>query len=105
MNPGNDADRLERSRAELARACAALLSATLSLMTAFMITGAPAHRYLIARRIARNLDMLREEDCFAGECREAFARLSRRWRDKADILAHQEEPPPKGWFGPSSSHR
>ena len=39
----------------LSRACSALWTATLSLMAAFMQTSAPAHRYLIARKIARNL--------------------------------------------------
>lgn len=91
MNPGSDADSLELSRAELSRACTALWTATLSLMAAFMHTGAPAHRYLLARRIARNLAMLRDEDCFTAECRATFARLSQRWLDKAEQLAVQEE--------------
>ncbi|MCR6679031.1 hypothetical protein NVV43_26420, partial [Escherichia marmotae] len=42
----------------LADACRALWLATVSLMTAFMQTQAPAHRLLLARRIARNLDTL-----------------------------------------------
>jgi hypothetical protein len=77
----------------LSRACAALWMATLSLMTAFMQTGAPAHRYLIARKIAKNLGVLREQDCFTAECRMIFTNLSQRWTAKADQLAHQEERP------------
>jgi hypothetical protein len=77
----------------LSRACAALWMATLSLMTAFMQTGAPAHRYLIARKIAKNLGVLQEQDCFTAECRMIFTNLSQRWTAKADQLAHQEERP------------
>ncbi len=75
----------------LSRACAALWMATLSLMTAFMQTGAPAHRYLIARKIARNLGTLREQDCFTAECRMIFSNLSQRWSAKADQLAPRDE--------------
>jgi hypothetical protein len=60
----------------LSRACTALWMATLSLMTAFMQAGAPAHRYLIARKIAKNLCILREQDCFTAECRTIFSNLS-----------------------------
>jgi hypothetical protein len=74
----------------LSQACAALWMATLSLMTAFMQTAAPAHRYLIARKIARNLGILREQDCFTTECRMIFSNLSQRWAAKADQLAPQE---------------
>jgi hypothetical protein len=77
----------------LSRACAALWMATLSLMTAFMQTGAPAHRYLIARKIAKNLGVLREQDCFTAECRMIFTNLSQHWTAKADQLAHQQERP------------
>jgi hypothetical protein len=76
----------------LSQACAALWMATLSLMTAFMQTGAPAHRYLIARKIARNLGTLREQDCFTAECRMIFSNLSKRWSAKADQLATREDP-------------
>ena len=77
----------------LSRACAALWVATLSLMTAFMQTSAPAHRYLIARKIARNLSMLREEEqVFTAECRMIFANLAQRWTAKADRLAPGEQP-------------
>jgi hypothetical protein len=80
----------------LSRACAALWMATLSLMTAFMQTPAPAHRYLIARKIARNLGTLREQDCFTRECRMIFSNLSQRWTAKADQLARQEDRPRGG---------
>ena len=77
----------------LTRACTALWVATLSLMTAFMQTGAPAHRYLIARKIARNLTTLRaQEACFTSECRMIFANLSQRWSAKADQLAQVAGP-------------
>ena len=72
----------------LPRACTALWVATLSLMTAFMQTGAPAHRYLIARKIAKNLSLLHEQEpVFSAECRMIFAKLAERWTAKADRLA------------------
>jgi hypothetical protein len=81
----------------LQRACTALWVATASLMTAFMHNNAPAHRYLIARKIARNLAMLREEDeCFTAECRMIFSNLSQRWSAKADQLALQQDRPRGG---------
>jgi hypothetical protein len=80
----------------LSRACTALWMATLSLMTAFMQTAAPAHRYLIARKIAKNLCILREQDCFTAECRMIFSNLSQRWHAKADQLAHHEDRPRGG---------
>jgi hypothetical protein len=80
----------------LSRACAALWVATLSLMTAFMQTAAPAHRYLIARKIAKNLGILREQDCFTAECRMIFANLALRWNAKADRLAGHEDRPRGG---------
>ena len=82
----------------LSRACTALWMATLSLMTAFMQTGAPAHRYLIARKIAKNLRLLREQDCFTAECRMIFSNLSQHWNAKADQLA-QHEDRPRGGIG------
>jgi len=81
----------------LARACAALWAATLSLMAAFMHTGAPAHRYRIARKIARNLATLHAQDCFTPATRATFLKLSRRWNDKADRLARQEQRPRGGF--------
>lgn len=77
----------------LTRACTALWVATLSLMTAFMQTAAPAHRYLIARKIAKNLHLLREQDdVFTAECRMIFANLAERWAAKADRLAPGDRP-------------
>ena len=70
----------------LPEACTALWRATLSLMVAFMKIAAPAHRYLIARRIARNLELLADQDCFSAGCRDTFTRLSRRWHLKAEKL-------------------
>ena len=69
--------------ATLAEASRALWLATLALMTAFMQLQAPAHRYLLARRIARNLHMLGEQECFSAECRRRFARLGLRWEHRA----------------------
>jgi hypothetical protein len=86
----------ERLAAQLAEACTALWTATLSLMTAFMQTRAPAHRYLIARRIARNLATLQAQDCFSAPSRASFAKLSRRWSDKADRMASQQQRPRGG---------
>jgi hypothetical protein len=80
----------------LARACGALWTATLSLMAAFMHTCAPAHRYLIARRIARNLATLQEQDCFSASTRASFQKLSQRWNDKAEEMARQEQRPRGG---------
>jgi hypothetical protein len=70
----------------------ALWLATLSLMAAFMQTQAPAHRYLMARRIAGNFDTLRELECFSQDCRERFARLGSRWHEKADRLQGRPQP-------------
>jgi len=86
----------------LSQACAALWMATLSLMTAFMQTHAPAHRYLIARKIAKNLGLLREQDCFSAECRLIFSNLSNRWAAKARQLEPRAaEPQPLGALLPS----
>jgi len=97
MNPEPDASQLAL---QLASACAALWTATLSLMAAFMKTPAPAHRYLIARRIARNLATLhRQEECFSDHSRASFLALSRRWSDRADRLAPGQQPRPRGGIG------
>jgi hypothetical protein len=64
----------------------ALWLATLALMSAFMQNQAPAHRLLLARRIARNFDTLRQQECFSPECRGRFARLVTRWNAQADRL-------------------
>lgn len=71
----------------LAQANRALWMATLSLMTAYMQTPAPAHRYLLARRISRNFETLSGQDCFDGGCRASFGRLARRWHARAEQLA------------------
>lgn len=92
-----DADAAAKA-VTLPQACAALWTATLALMTAFMQTPAPAHRYLIARKIAKNLKLLHEQDCFTTECRMIFSNLAQRWTAKADLLA-PEENRPRGGFG------
>lgn len=92
--------KLDQAQAlALSQACAALWMATLSLMTAFMQTAAPAHRYLIARKIASNLGVLREQECFTAECRMIFSKLALRWAAKADQLAHRDESRPRGGTG------
>ncbi len=78
----------------LQEASRALWLATLSLMTAFMQTQAPAHRLLMARRIARNFDTLCEQDCFEPACRRRFARLGERWHAQADRLQGKSPPSP-----------
>jgi hypothetical protein len=81
--------------AELHDASRALWLATLSLMAAFMQTQAPAHRHLMARRIARNFDTLREQECFSPDCRRRFARLGARWHSQADRALGR--PAPTAW--------
>ena len=72
----------------LAQASRALWAATLSLMTAYMQTPAPAHRYLLARRIAANFGTLCTQDCFDPGCRASFARLADRWQALAAQHRH-----------------
>jgi hypothetical protein len=72
---------------QLAQASRALWLATLALMAAYMQNPAPAHRLLLARRVARNFDTLARQDCFAAGCRARFARLARRWQARAGALA------------------
>lgn len=83
--------------AALATACGSLWLATLSLMTAFMHQPAPAHRLLLARRIARNFATLREQSCFDEDTRATFARLAQRWQLKAERLTPAGELQP-GWW-------
>jgi len=71
----------------LAQASRALWIATLSLMTAYMQNQAPAHRLLLARRVARNFETLARQECFAAACRGSFERLARRWQARARALA------------------
>ncbi len=84
--------------ARLSQACTALWTATLSLMTAFMQTAAPAHRYLMARRIASNFGVLKEQECFTASSRASFSRLAVRWADKAAALSPRQDKP-NGGFG------
>jgi hypothetical protein len=77
---------------QLAQANRALWVATLSLMTAYMNNQAPAHRYLLSRRIARNFDTLARQDCFDSGCRASFARLARRWDARCEQLAPDPAP-------------
>ena len=80
--------------AALSQACASLWLATLSLMTAFMQQPAPAHRYLLARRIARNLATLRAQpECFSAATLAKFKALESRWQKKAERLAPVPEEP------------
>ena len=71
----------------LAQASRALWLATLSLMTAFMQTQAPAHRVLLARRISRNFETLSRQECFDAACRASFGRLALRWQSQAQAQA------------------
>lgn len=84
---------------QLAQASRALWLATLGLMTAFMQMPAPAHRYLLARRIARNLDTLAGQECFDSGCRARFVSLATRWRSRSEQFAPEGVPQaqPKGW--------
>jgi hypothetical protein len=76
---------------QLAAANRALWAATLSLMAAFMQTPAPAHRFLLACRIARNLETLSRQDCFDRGCRASFMRLAHRWQARSEQFAPQPE--------------
>ena len=76
----------------LAAADRALWLATLGLMTAYMQTPAPAHRYLLAGRIARNFQTLSQQECFDGECRARFLRLGHRWQANAARCAPEAAP-------------
>ena len=80
----------------LAEASRALWSATLALMTAFMQTPAPAHRYLLARRISSNLDTLSRQECFDAGCRGSFERLARHWQARSEEFAPGAPPPARG---------
>jgi len=80
----------------LADANRALWMATLSLMTAFMQTPAPAHRHLLAGRISRNFDTLSRQDCFDAGCRGSFERLSHRWQVQSDRFAPDAPRAPGG---------
>lgn len=79
-------DTAPLSAPTLQDASRALWLATLSLMAAFLQTQAPAHRYLLARRIARNFETLRAQECFPADCRSRFGKLQARWTAQADRL-------------------
>lgn len=83
---------------QLALASRALWAATLSLMTAFMQTQAPAHRQLLARRIGRNFDTLARQDCFDTASRASFGRLSLRWQARAEQSAADGDSPRAGFL-------
>ncbi|MBG9387954.1 hypothetical protein [Caenimonas aquaedulcis] len=89
---------LAQAAATLSQACTALWTATLSLMTAFMHQPAPAHRYLMARKIAANFALLQDQPCFTHKARESFARLATHWGKKADRLSPKQDKP-SGGFG------
>lgn len=82
----------------LTQASRALWLATLSLMTAFLQNTAPAHRHLLARRIARNLATLAEQECFDSAARASFGRLASRWRTRSEQFAPHHQEQPTGWF-------
>jgi hypothetical protein len=65
-------------------------------MTAYLQQQAPAHRLLLARRIARNLETLERQDCFAAGCRASFARLARRWHARAEQFTPEGPSPRRG---------
>ena len=71
----------------LERACIALWCATLALMTAYLQQPAPAHRLLLARRIAANFQTLAQQESFSPASRDSFARLQRRWDANAATLS------------------
>jgi methionine-rich copper-binding protein CopC len=80
--------------AALSQACSSLWLATLSLMTAFMTQRAPAHRYLLARRIARNFATLRAQpECFSAPTLAKFEAMEQRWQLKAERLSPAREEP------------
>src|SRR3954466_13720552 len=82
----------------LAAANRALWLATLSLMTAFMQMQAPAHRLLLARRIARNFDTLSGQECFDEDTRASFTRLQARWQAHAEQFDAKPAPVLAGLF-------
>jgi methionine-rich copper-binding protein CopC len=82
---------------ELTLACTSLWLSTLSLMTAFMQQRAPAHRYLLAQRIARNFATLRAQpECFSEDTLDKFEALERRWQLKAERLSPSRTQQPAG---------
>jgi hypothetical protein len=84
--------------AALTAANRALWLATLSLMTAFMQMQAPAHRLLLARRIARNFHTLSRQECFDEGTRASFTRLQARWQAHAEQFDPKPAPVLAGLF-------
>lgn len=85
------------ARLQLAQACRALWLATVSLMTAFMHTSAPAHRQQLARRIARNLATLAgQRDIFSAADCGRFERLGAHWLSRAEACAGRTDAPRGG---------
>ena len=80
-------DQTRTQAVALAAASHTLWLATVSLMTAYMRTQAPAHRFLLARRIARNFHTLHDQDCFNAPSRATFWKLHLRWSDLAQAFA------------------
>jgi hypothetical protein len=96
MDPATPAQAQASPASSLAQASRALWLATLSLMTAFMQTPAPAHRHLLARRISRNLATLSRQECFDAGCRGRFEQLSRRWQARSEQFAPDGPRPAAG---------
>lgn len=80
--------------AALAQACQSLWLATLSLMAAYMQQRAPAHRLLLARRIVRNFETLKEQECFSAQLRARFAKMAERWERTAKSLSPEGQASP-----------
>lgn len=80
----------------LEAACAALWSATLSLMAAYLHAPGPAHRLLLARRIAANFGTLSGQEVFSSASRAAFERLHLRWQGTAHDLVRASAPAEPG---------
>lgn len=80
----------------LATAGTALWSATLSLMTAYLHATGPAHRLLLARRIAANFGTLTEQQVFSSTSRASFSRLHLHWQATATELARVSAPAAPG---------
>lgn len=84
----------------LAQACRSLWLATLALMTAYLHTRAPAHRQLLAARIARNFGTLvREAPAFAPQAQPRFAALARHWQAIARAHAQPLQTQRASWRG------
>ena len=77
----------------LAEAARALWLATLSLMTVYMQTRAPAHRYLLARRISGNFTTLSAQpECFGKDACRSFEQLAQRWQQNAIACSPEAGP-------------